>query len=263
MAGFVRDDIFGQIDRQLQDTFQGRATPRYIPPRTLTPRPQDIVAYAYLFKNLEFPVPFERIGQPLVFGTTAVPCFGIGEVRKSGHAKMLEQLLIPDYQSADDFIVELKTKGTQDRFILAKVQPAATLAETITAVLSRMATAKPVHPQMYDVLKVPKLNFDITRAYQELEHLRLVVKNPKVASDLQILSALQNIRFQLDEEGVRLRSEAHISFGCAAEPSPQARHIMVFDKPFLMLLQRCNAEMPYLAVWIENPEILVKVLQEF
>ena len=259
VAGFVKDDIFGQIDRQLQDTFKGRATPRYIPPKDLTPRPQDIVAYSYLFKNLEFPVPFERIGKPLVFGTAMVSCFGIGEERKGGHAKMLEQLLIPDYQSEDDFIVELKTKGTHDRFILAKVQPAATLAETITAVLSRIASANPVPPQMYDVLKVPKLNFDVTRDYLELRGLKLVVKNPKVANDLQILSALQNIRFQLDEEGVRLRSESHIAFGCAAaEPPPPTRHIMVFDKPFLMLLQRRDADVPYFALWVENPELLIK-----
>ena len=166
VAGFVKDDIFGQIDRQLQSTFKGRATPRYIPPKTLTPRPQDIVAYSYLFRTSSSPFLLRRIGKPLVFGTTAVPCFGIGEEHKGGHAEMLEQLLIPDYQSADDFIVELETKGTHDRFILAKVQPAATLAETINAVLSRIANANPVQPQMYDVLKVPKLNFDITREYQ-------------------------------------------------------------------------------------------------
>ena len=262
VAGFVKDDIFGQIDRQLQDTFKGRATPHYIPPKSLTPRPQDIVAYSYLFKNLEFPVPFERLGKPLVFGATAVPCFGIGEERKTGHAQMREQLLITDYRTADDFVVELKTKGTQDKFILAKVQPAATLAETIKAVLSRVASATPVHPQMYDVLKIPKLNFDITREYQELEHLKLVVKNPNVARDLQIVSALQNIRFQLDEEGVRLRSESHISFGCAAPRTPPpAQHIMVFDKPFLMLLLRRDADVPYFALWVRDPEILVKAIK--
>lgn len=262
VAGFVKDDIFGQIDRQLRDTFKGRATPHYIPPKSLTPRPQDIVAYAYLFKNLEFPVPFERLGQPLVFGTTAVPCFGIGEEPKAGHAKMLEQVLIPDYQTADDFIVELKTKATQDRFLLAKVPPAATLAATIKAVQSRMANATPVPAQLYDILKVPKLNFDVTREYQELENLQLVVQNPHIARDLQIVSALQNIRFQLDEQGVRLRSESHISFGCAARAAPPpARHVMVFDKPFLMLLQRRDADMPYFALWVDNSEILVKVQQ--
>lgn len=262
VAGFVKDDVFGQIDRQLRDTFKGRATPHYIPPKSLTPRPQDIVAYSYLFKNLEFPVPFERLGKPLMFGTAAVPCFGIGEERKTGHAQMLEQLLIPDYRTADDFIVELKTKGTRDRLILAKVQPAATLAETVNAVLSRVASATPTHPQMYDVLKIPKLNFDITREYQELLHLKLVVKNPTVARDLQIVSALQNVRFQLDEEGVRLRSESHISFGCASPaPPPPARHVMVFDRPFLMLLLRRDADVPYFALWVADPEILVKAIK--
>jgi len=33
----------------------------YLPPRALTPRPQDIVAYSYLFKHLEFAVPFEDL----------------------------------------------------------------------------------------------------------------------------------------------------------------------------------------------------------
>ena len=88
------------------------------------------------------------------------------------------------------------------------------------------------------------------------------MKTPKVARDLQILSALQNIRFQLDEEGVRLRSESHMSFGCgAAGPPPPAQHMMVFDKPFLMLLQRRDADVPYFSLWIENPEILVKALE--
>lgn len=259
VAGFVKDDVFGRIDRQLLKTYKGRATPRHLPPRTATPRPQDIVAYSYLFKNLEFPISFERIDTPLLFNTTPVPCFGIGEEHKTGHARMLEQLAIVDYRDSDNFIVELKTKSIDDRFILAKVQPAATLAETINQVLIRVTDADPVQPRMHDVLKVPKFNFDITREYQELLNLSLVLKNPHVARDLQIVSALQNIRFQLDETGVRLRSESHMSFGCSkAAPPPPARHVMVFDKPFLLLLLRRDADVPYLAVWIENPEILVK-----
>ena len=63
----------------------------------------------------QFSVPFERIQEPIVFGTTKVPRFGIGEKYKHQHHEMLEQLDILDYQSEDDFVVELKTKGQQDR----------------------------------------------------------------------------------------------------------------------------------------------------
>jgi len=32
---------------------------------------------------------------------------------------------------------------------------------------------------------------------------------------------------------------------------------MIFDKPFLVLVQRSDAKMPYFALWVDNPEILV------
>ncbi len=259
VAGFVRDDVFGQIVRQLQETFKGQATPRYIPPPDLTPRPQDIVVYSYLFKNLEFPIPFERVDEPLVFGTERVPCFGIGEKYKPKHVDMLEQLAILDYQSEDDFVIELKTKSTLDRVILAKTPPQATLEALVAAVGMRATNVEPTQPLIGDILKVPKLNFDITRQYDELTGKRLLVTNPNVAQDLLVLSALQNVRFQLDEKGVRLRSESHIAFGCSAQPEPPpAKHIMVFDKPFLILLQRQEAKSPYFALWVGNPELLVK-----
>jgi hypothetical protein len=259
VAGFVKDGIHGRIVRQLEDTFKGQAKPRYIPPKGLTPRPQDIVAYSYLFKNLEFPVPFERIEKPLVFGTDRAPCFGIGEEYKSKHIEMLQQCVILNYESEDDFVIELRTKSTDDRVILAKTQPGATLGATVEAVQKRAANPAPMQAQLGDVLKVPKVNFDVTRKYGELEDKRLLVANPKVAGDLRILSALQNVRFQFDEKGVRLRSESHIAFGCAATPPPPpTRHIMVFDKPFLIVLQRSGADVPYFALWVGNPELLVK-----
>jgi hypothetical protein len=257
VAGFVRDDIHGRIERELRKRFKGQATPRYIPSKTLTPRPQDIVAYSYLFKNLEFSVPFERLTKPIVFQGVQLPCFGVGEDYRREHADMLEQVIILDYRTEDDFIVELQTKGEHDVLILAKVQPAQTLDETIRTVRTRIAHADPVSPGPSDILKVPKLNFDITRNYREIEGRILVVSNPAVARDLILLSALQNIRFQLDEKGVRLRSESHLAFGCSASPSPPPpKHVMVFDKPFLIMLHRRDADAPYFACWVATPELL-------
>jgi hypothetical protein len=260
VAGFVRDDVHGQIERQLEETFDGQARPRYIPPKSLTPRPQDIVVYSYLFKNLEFQTPFERINKPVAFATEQVSCFGIGEEYKDKHYEMLDQFVILAYQDEDDFVIEFKTKSTHDRVILAKTQPGPTLEATVQAVEKRAANPEPTKPQVGDVLKVPKFNFDITRKYRELEGKLLLTANPNVADDLLVLSALQNIRFQFDEKGVRLRSESHIAIGCGMPPSPPpARHVMVFDKPFLVMLQRAEADVPYFALWVENPELLVKL----
>jgi hypothetical protein len=40
-------------------------------------RPQDLAGYAYLFKQLDFPVPFERLREPLDFGGANLESFGM------------------------------------------------------------------------------------------------------------------------------------------------------------------------------------------
>ena len=276
VADFVRNDPHGQIGRQMAAKFPN-AKPRLLPDPRLTPRPQDIVGYAYLFKDLPFAAPFEALPDPIVFQGTPLRCFGIDKDKPKQDA-IRGQVQVLDYRGPDDFVVELTPKGGQDRIILAKVAPAATLAETIAAVHARSAapatstrpadiappapTTEPTSalrrgPMIPgDVLKVPKLNFDVTRRFDELEGLHLVPPGPNVANDLIIASAMQRIRFQMDEKGVKLESESHM-IGCSAAAPPRAR-IMVFDKPFLILLQQTDAPRPYFALWVANPDLLVK-----
>ncbi|MHC4505457.1 MAG: hypothetical protein ACYTFI_19305 [Planctomycetota bacterium] len=253
LAGDLRGGIYGKIDAALQAKFGGAAVPKLSRSPTIG-RPQDIFAYAYLFKNLEFAVPFEDIAEPLPFRGTRVRCFGVGPEKKAPPA-MLDQVRVLAYdEDAGTFILELVTKAKGDQLILAKIEPGETLADTIAAVLNRKAEATAMFP--HDVLMVPKLNFDLRRRYGELEGRWLIVKNPKYANErLQILSALQDVRFQLDEKGARLRSESHIAIGCSAPPSGRR---FVFDGPFLILMKRKEATNPYFAMWVDNAELLVK-----
>lgn len=256
LAGYIRDGILGKIKTELGQKFKGAACPGLIPSGAGL-RPQDIVAYSYLFKNLEFEQQFERLDSPVSFQQAKVSCFGVGEKPKGDHALMIKQVSILDYRDRDDFIIELKTKSTDDQVILAKIKPAETLETTIRDVLGRINDAQPAKMLYGDVLKVPKFNFDIYRQFDELRYAKLKVQNPTVAQDLIVLSAEQSIRFQMDEKGVRLKSEAQMTFGCSAHMAPPPRHIMIFDRPFLMLLKNNDADMPYFAMWINNPELLV------
>lgn len=257
VADFVRNGVFARIEKALKDKFGGQASPHWLPNPSLTPRPQDIVAYTYLVKYLEFATPFERLDEPLVFESTAVSAFGLGPYKRQQN-EMLPQVGILDYEGPDDFVIELKTKSTDDQVILAKVRPGATLEETVAAVLGRAAAATPAEARPGDVLQVPRFNFDLVREYTELYGRFLVVTNPAVAKDLQVLSAVQNVRFQMDEKGMRLRSEGHGSGGCSAEaPPPVGVREMIFDKPFLVLLKRAEAPVPYFALWVGSPELLV------
>lgn len=259
IADFVRNDVHARIRRAVREKFGDRAKPKLLPDPALTSRPQDIVAYAYLLKSLKFATPFEAIDRPLTFDGTKVACFGLGEDYRPGHADMLETFRILAYE--DDTrhcIVELLPTAAEDRILLAKVPPAETLAATVAAEEERIAAAEPIEPQLGDVLKVPKMSFDITRTYGELLGRRLVVQNPDIAKDLHVLGADQRIRFEMNEKGVELESESSISFGCSGSAPPPKTHILIFDEPFLILLQRTGAARPYFALWVDNAELLLK-----
>lgn len=44
----------------------------------------------------------------------------------------------------------------------------------------------------------------------------------------------------------------------ATSAEPPKTHVMVFDKPFLVMLQRRGAQAPYFALWADNADVLVK-----
>ena len=49
-----------------------------------------------------------------------------------------------------------------------------------------------------------------------------------------------------------------MAFGCAKQEEPVPKHKMVFNKPFLVLLERTGATTPYFAVWVDNAELLIQ-----
>lgn len=256
MAGLVKDHMDQKILAAVKEKFHGAFQPRLLPEKYTTGRPQDLVAYACLWKKLSFAVPFERLEDSFTFGGVRVRAFGIGRTRAS-HERMYSQVQILDYQDENDFVVELKTTPGVDRLILARVQPQGTLRDTVTAVRQRGARSQAEPAGTNDVLIVPRIAFDLLREYSEIEGRWLVPAGGKVAPDLVLLSALQTIKFEMNEKGVELQSEAHMAFGCGKEGEPPRKHLMIFNQPFLVLLERTGARMPYFALWVDNPELLV------
>ena len=251
MAGFVRDGILDKIDKALASKFKGQAKPGLLPNRK-TAGPNLLVAYAYLFKSLRFTYPFDRTRWPTKFIDANVATFGIEAPTKGGpsyrrRARVAAQVDIYDYKDGTDFIVELRTKSKGDHLLLARVTPADTLAATIESVRRRVAASKPAKMEWEDILQVPILNFDLTRRYTEL--IGKNIGGP--GASFPILEAIQGIRFKLDEKGAVLISEA------SGEAGGGPAHYMVFDGPFLILLQRDGAKAPYFALWVANPELLV------
>jgi len=256
LADFERNNVEDEIRAALAKTFHGAASPELIPPRPSHFGPDDFVAYAYLYKNLSFPQPFED-NPSLDFGKTKVKNFGFVTNLDRLPDGLIEQVTICDYKSPDDFIIKLKTKSPDDELILAKVPPASTLQATMDNVLQREKMNKPVTPGSGDTLAVPKLNFDLRGDFPALEGLVLLPSPAAHVKNLKTKSVKQLVRFQLNEKGAILKSEAVITMRASIVFERREPHVMIFDRPFLILMKRANSDHPYFALWVGNASLLV------
>jgi hypothetical protein len=238
-----------KISEGLNDKFNRKASPELLAAANSVPA-GSFIAYSYLFANLPFEWAFERHDFPLDFGGTEVESFGIAQYLKSQEKERLAatQLFIYYTDERPGVVIELKTRRTDHHLYLALIPPLTTLEETAQDALSRVKGVEPSRLEEWSSLIVPVIDFDLTREYAELTGKPLRVSK---LDGMPIGMATQQIRFKLDERGAILKSEAIIAvLGSCPE--------LVFNKPFLVLLQYQDNEMPYFAAWIDNAELLVK-----
>jgi hypothetical protein len=252
VAGLASSGTYEKIQKELNAKFDGQASPNLLPLLRGAPR-DGFITYAYLFKKLPFRWKFGRFHDDFEFQKKEVDSFGVRHYSSGSRndARMASQVAVLDYIDNDDFIVELATRSKEDRLLLAKVAPRSTLAETIATVKDRVTSVEPAPmPDGTDLL-IPVLNFDILQQYSDLEGRRISSSSRKLDGK-ELFIAAQSIRFRLDERGAVLKSEAA---GGGGFGSPKKN--LIFDKPFLILLQRKRAQNPYFALWVGNAELLV------
>lgn len=261
-AGTFSHELVDRVNRKLRDKFGNQANENLDMPQALAGG-RSIIAYAFLYKNLEFPTQFEKLTNPLVFQTNghAIPVMAFGielfTHSKRLHEKLASQIAIYDYRNDDDFILSLISKSKDDEIILAKVKPGKTLMDTYQAVAKRIASDKRTEIWENESLKIPKLDFDLSHNFAELEGKRLLNRGWE---EWHIATAVQDIRFKLDEKGAVLKSRAFImAMKGEAPPMSLKPRMFIFDKPFLVCLKQKKGSYPYFALWINNPELMLKM----
>ena len=254
LAGFVKGDIVGRINRGLQRQFGYDAwllnPDEYQDPAT-------ILVYTFLNKNLRFKYPFEGFKSPIHFGAgnsrAAVAGFGIHHyLSRPEHVQMGEQVEILDYKDNQNFIVRLKEESPDDEIVLAKVSPEATLLKTYQKVQSKIANSQSMRLEKDDILHIPKFDIALLHSYSPLLGIHLANKG---FEEYFFDEAVQRINFKLDESGAKVKSEGKIAL---KKGGPIDFKLLLFDSPFLLYLKQQNGRYPYLMLWIENPELLVK-----
>lgn len=245
-AGIVGEALFAKMTEQASSPLASQAL------SDIRALPKDsLVAYAYLLKTLPFAWAFTRFDTPLQYASTDVASFGINQYmsKNENDQKLAKQVQILDYASNDDFVLELTTTSASDRLILAKIAPNPVLQETIATVLRRIEKRAPTSMQSLESLVIPVIDFDLLQNYPELCGQPITTKTPEL-NGKQFSMVAQQTRFKLDETGAVLASKV-------LAVSAVAPREFIFDKPFLLMLLQKNAKTPYLALWIDNPDLLL------
>lgn len=233
---------------KLQKHFGGQASPKLIPENVGA---AETIFYSYLFRNLAFETPFDPGTAGMQFGGKAVAKFGVWPWTEN-HGAIADQVLIHSYKSDDDFVIELLTKEANDQLLLARVAPGNTLQNSIEAALARLNKAKRKKLEHGESFAAPALNFELGADFPEL-----MGKFAKPANGAGLVSIRQLIRFRLNERGAVVKSEASIKKEESKEETrPRLFHC---DGPFLILMLKRDAKVPYFALWIENEELLARL----
>lgn len=252
-AGFKKDGVIERLQKELQEKFKQGEDP-VLNKMGENMGADDLMAYSFLYKELPFEYVFEDLSdRSFKFkGSTEVASFGIAKYDTSNklHFALNKQLEVVDYKSPSSFIVKLRPANNRDEIILSRMTPEKTLKETIRVIMERVKSGsynKKLDSK--DSLVIPKLDFDITHNYKNLCRGLL----NKGFKGYRLSKAIQNVRFRLDERGSKLKSKTILYY--KSESMPRRLH---FTDSFMILLKEKDKQEPYLAIWVDNPEILIK-----
>jgi hypothetical protein len=244
VAGLVSDGILSRIQKGLQDKFKDTTKIDFS-----GVHPTDIIAYAYLLKNLMFMQKFDEI-EDLSFDGIPVKAFGTIVRRDSPH-KLLNQVRVLHYKDPTEFTLSFKTQS-EDIMVMAMLKPESTLEETLAAV----NIGAHEHLIEKDELKVPKLSFDLEHRFSELQNRQVFING--AVSDRFIAEAIQLIKFELNEFGAKLRSEAAITMRKCSAFIPAKPREFIYDKPFLIYLKHHEDAPPYFVAWVGDTDFMVR-----
>ncbi len=236
-------NINAKIKRELAAKFHGQATPE------LADDPY-VIAYAYLMKNLPFKHKFARFTDKLKFNGKPVQCFGFNE-DDPGESQCEYQVAILDFVNSDDFIICLVPEGKEDIIILAKTAPGKTLKKTFATIERRIKRKHPESLMETKEFYIPVMDFKLNKNFQSFHDA--IISNSSTLENVQLGCCRQIIRFKINESGAKLGSESAL----VENFLPSGKQNLIFDKPYLLMLKRRNADYPYFAMWVANPELMI------
>lgn len=210
----------------------------------MSPSKDRFIVYAMLKKDFEFTSAFDKLGTSDFRGKNA-EFFGINSRSDEGLDKNVSVLF---YNSPSDFAVKLDTIG-KDEVYLYKTPNTKTFNYIYSDMLKKQAAYEgDTAFNKVDELKVPNLKFFEEKSFDEVCGKRIKGTN------LMIDQAMETIRFDMDNTGVKLKSEAAMTImKMSLEPQAEPR-MFNLDNTFVLFLKEKGKNKPYFALRVHDIE---------
>lgn len=177
-----------------------------------------------------------------------VKYFGITSSTPKTATKNVEVLF---YNSKEDFAVKLKTKEGEEVLLYKTSGEGKSFEENY----NEMTEKGKKYSGEKLLLENEQIKIPFIKISSEINYDELCGKFIK-GTDWYIRQALQTVDFELNDAGGSVKSEALIEMLKNAEE--ESKRWFDFDSDFILYLKEENKEKPYLALKVDNTEVLVK-----
>lgn len=210
---------------------------------------KEIIAKAYFRKSLPFEEPLTRFDKSLTFGNSNVKSFGFWN--SCSFAK------INYFNDENDFSISLFPKNKEHEIILIlQKENKSDFKQYFQRYNQQRELAK--NQRIFfnedDKVEIPIIEFNLEKMFKKIVGSTFKANN----EEFKMFEAYQRNAFILNENGVEIESEAEMSADAAEETERPKPKMMIFNKPFVVLLKRKDAKNPYFGVYITNDELLKK-----
>jgi len=208
---------------------------------------KDIIAYAYFLKQVEYLTQFSEV--QVKFKDENVEGF------YAKNDKQKDNISIIKYWDDDKFILSLELKDNSDQLFLAKGFKDISPKEIVDEINKYYSNSEKMSDD--DIFKMPKLQLDYHRNYEEMINKCLSNINFK---EYFINQMFENIKFDMDHKGARVENEAvgDMSLGIAISKEPKKIKKLILDKPFWVIMKKSDSKNPYFILGVNNTELMKK-----
>lgn len=206
-------------------------------------QPNKIFVYAMLKKDFKFLNAFDKLPQGY-FGKSkdVVQYFGI---KDNSNAQLYKNVYVMFYNNSNDFAVKLYTKG-KDEVILYRTDDNDTFDKYFATVNQKekdYTGNRNFHKN--DTLLVPNINLYKMVSFEDLEGHEIANTNFKIDK------TIETVDFKMNNEGVKLKSEAATMIRCTSLAPTSGRYFL-FNDDFVLFLIEKGQKTPYYAMRVHD-----------